>query len=188
MGNRTVLFVPAEGDGRGPAAVAEFNTVAQRMGLPWTASLGTAADAGSANRVVVLGNPGSLTVPNVTPDFWPPSVTASAGVSDLIAKLLGGKPASEAPPPKPTPAAKPPKPATVKVGRETKGRKGKGVTTVSEVPLPEAKLLELAATLKSKCGTGGTVKDGAIEIQGDQRDRITAELEKLGYVVKRSGG
>ncbi len=188
MANRTVLFVPAEGDARGPAAVAEFNTVAGRMGLPWSASLGTAAEAASATRVVVLGDSGRVVLPNVTPDVWPPGVTASAGVSDLIAQLLGGKPASEAPPPKPTPAAKPPKPATVKVGRETKGRKGKGVTTVSEVPLPEAKLLELAATLKSKCGTGGTVKDGVIEIQGDQRDRIAAELEKLGYAVKRSGG
>jgi predicted translation initiation factor SUI1 len=158
------------------------------MGLPWKASLGTAKDASSAAFIVVLGNPGTVEIPNVTPDYWPPSVTVTGGVSDLIAKLLGGKPASEAPPPKPTPAAKPPKPATVKVGRETKGRKGKGVTTVSEVPLPEAKLQELAATLKSKCGTGGTVKDGVIEIQGDQRDRITVELEKLGYVVKRSGG
>ena len=52
----------------------------------------------------------------------------------------------------------------------------------------EAGLLELAAKLKSLCGTGGTVKDRKIEIQGDQRDRITAELEKLGYKVKRAGG
>ena len=47
---------------------------------------------------------------------------------------------------------------------------------------------ELAATLKQRCGTGGTVKDGRIEIQGDQRERIVAELEKLGYLVKRVGG
>ena len=50
------------------------------------------------------------------------------------------------------------------------------------------RLKELAATLKQRCGTGGTVKDGRIEIQGDQRERIIAELEKLGYKVKRAGG
>jgi predicted translation initiation factor SUI1 len=76
----------------------------------------------------------------------------------------------------------------VKVGRETAGRKGKGVTTIWDLPLDEAGMKELATLLKQKCGTGGTVKDGRIEIQGDHRDRITAELEKLGYQVKRSGG
>jgi translation initiation factor 1 len=74
------------------------------------------------------------------------------------------------------------------VGRETAGRRGKGVTTVFDVPLDESGLRELAATLKQRCGTGGTVKDGRIEIQGDQRDRIVAELERLGYKVKWVGG
>lgn len=78
--------------------------------------------------------------------------------------------------------------AVVKVGRETRGRRGKGVTTVFDVPLDEAGLLDLAAKLKQRCGTGGTVKDGRIEIQGDQRERLVAELEKLGYKVKRVGG
>ena len=77
----------------------------------------------------------------------------------------------------------------VRLGRETKGRRGKGVTTVSDLPLDEAGLLELAATLKQRCGTGGTVRDGRIEIQGQQREtRIVAELEKLGYLIKRVGG
>ena len=76
----------------------------------------------------------------------------------------------------------------VRVGRETKGRRGKGVTTVSDLPLDENGLLELAAKLKQRCGTGGTVKDGRIEVQGDQRERLVAELEKLGYRVKRVGG
>ena len=81
------------------------------------------------------------------------------------------------------------KPLTVKVGRETKGRRGKGVTTVSDLPLDDVGLMELAAQLKQKCGTGGTVKDGRIEIQGDQRDRLTAALlESLGYRVKQVGG
>ena len=78
--------------------------------------------------------------------------------------------------------------AVVRVGRETKGRRGKGVTIVSDVPLDDAGLRELAAQLKERCGTGGTVKDGRIEIQGDQRDRLAAELERLGYRVKRAGG
>ena len=80
------------------------------------------------------------------------------------------------------------KPIVVKVGRETAGRRGKGVTTVFDVPLDEDGLKELAATLKNRCGTGGTVKDGRIEIQGDQRERIISELEKLGYATKRVGG
>jgi translation initiation factor 1 len=76
----------------------------------------------------------------------------------------------------------------VRVGRETKGRGGKGVTIISDLPLNETDLAELAAKLKSRLGTGGTVKDGKIEIQGDQRDRIVTELERLGYRVKRAGG
>jgi translation initiation factor 1 len=93
-------------------------------------------------------------------------------------------PATPAPPP--APPAK--KPIVVKVGRETAGRRGKGVTTVFDTPLNATALQELAAVLKQRCGTGGTVKDGRIEIQGDQRERIVAELEKLGYKVKRAGG
>jgi translation initiation factor 1 len=76
----------------------------------------------------------------------------------------------------------------VRVGRETKGRRGKGVTTVSDLPLDKGDLAELAAKLKQRLGTGGTIKDGRIEIQGDHRDRIVAELEGLGYRVKRAGG
>jgi translation initiation factor 1 len=76
----------------------------------------------------------------------------------------------------------------VRVGRETKGRRGKGVTIISDLPLDENGLVELATKLKSRLGTGGTVKDGRIEIQGDHRDRIVEELESLGYRVKRAGG
>lgn len=80
------------------------------------------------------------------------------------------------------------KPLTARVGRETKGRRGKGVTTVFDLPLNGDELSDLAGTLKQKCGTGGTVKDGRIEIQGDQRERIVKELEKMGFKVKRVGG
>jgi predicted translation initiation factor SUI1 len=113
-------------------------------------------------------------------------------VMGLVARLLGGGQRAEGPPadaPVPAPAKEPArKPPTVKLGRETAGRRGKGVTTVFDVPLDEDGLRELATTLKQRCGTGGTVKDGRIEIQGDQRERIVAELEKLGYRVKRVGG
>jgi translation initiation factor 1 len=76
----------------------------------------------------------------------------------------------------------------VRIRRETKGRKGKGVTTVSGVGLAEAELKTLAKKLKQKCSTGGTVKDGVIEIQGDHRDTLKTELEKLGHNVKLAGG
>jgi predicted translation initiation factor SUI1 len=81
-----------------------------------------------------------------------------------------------------------PKNVTVRVGRETKGRRGKGVTTISDLPLDENGLAELAAKLKQRLGTGGTIKNGRIEIQGDHRDRIVTELEEMGYRVKLSGG
>ena len=76
----------------------------------------------------------------------------------------------------------------VRIRRETKGRKGKGVTTVSGVGLAEAELKTLAKQLKQKCSTGGTVKDGVIEIQGDHREKLKTELEKLGHNVKLAGG
>ncbi len=76
----------------------------------------------------------------------------------------------------------------VRVGRETKGRKGKGVTTISGVPLDPPGLLALGKELKKRCGSGGTVKDGILEIQGDHRDMLLEELQKRGYRVKRCGG
>lgn len=76
----------------------------------------------------------------------------------------------------------------VRIRRETKGRKGKGVTTVSGLDLPEAQIKILAKQLKQKCSTGGTVKDGVIEVQGDHREKLKVELEKLGHNVKLAGG
>ncbi len=72
----------------------------------------------------------------------------------------------------------------VRVGRETKGRKGKGVTVITGVPVDETSLKELAKQLKAKCGAGGTVRDGMIEIQGDHRDLMLEELRKRGWKVK----
>ncbi len=76
----------------------------------------------------------------------------------------------------------------VRVALETKGRKGKGVTLVTGLPLAAAELNALGKQLKQQCGTGGTVKDGVIEIQGDHRDRLLAQLLKLGYPAKKAGG
>ena len=76
----------------------------------------------------------------------------------------------------------------VRVGREVSGRAGKGVSVISGLPLDADALSQLATRLKKLCGAGGAVKDGSIEIQGDHRDRLVAELVKLGYEARRSGG
>ena len=76
----------------------------------------------------------------------------------------------------------------VRVRRETKGRGGKTVTTVSGVPLGGEALRSLASDLKRRCGTGGTAKDGVIEIQGDHRETIVAELSRRGFTAKPAGG
>ncbi len=76
----------------------------------------------------------------------------------------------------------------VRLQRQTKGRGGKAVTLITGVPLPAGELKTLAKALKQKCGVGGSIKDGIIEIQGDQRQVIKPELEKLGYQVKIAGG
>src|SRR5271170_6688096 len=78
-----------------------------------------------------------------------------------------------------------PKPIAIRVGRETQGRAGKGVTTVSGLPLSAADIEVLATKLKKRCGSGGTVRGGVVEIQGDHRDVIVAELIKLGWQAKR---
>lgn len=76
----------------------------------------------------------------------------------------------------------------VRVSRETKGRKGKGVTIVTGIPLAGSELKAFAKKLKARCGTGGTVKDNTIEIQGDQRDVLVPILQEQGWTVKRVGG
>ena len=76
----------------------------------------------------------------------------------------------------------------VRLQRETKGRKGKGVTLITGLALAEPDLKKLAKDLKQKCGTGGSVKNGIIEIQGDQRKILQETLQSKGYQVKLSGG
>ena len=75
-----------------------------------------------------------------------------------------------------------------RVQRESKGRGGKTMTVVRGAPVDAAALVQLGQQLKSACGSGGTVKDGTIEIQGDHRELVIAALVKQGHTVKRAGG
>ncbi len=75
-----------------------------------------------------------------------------------------------------------------RVRRESKGRGGKTVTTITGVPLPLEALKELVSTLKRRCGTGGALKDGIIEIQGDHVELLLGELIRQGFKAKKSGG
>ena len=242
----TVLFLCTGNYYRSRFAEVLFNSVADRMGLPWRASSrGLALERGVNNvgpmavsAVTALGARGLCALDDfacfpvqVTADdleianwivalkqaehlplleeryptwaekveYWhvddAPHVLAliEREVMDLAARLIAGGRQQVAPTPGIAAEAvfsmrETNKKPVVWLGRETKGRRGKGVTTVSDVPLDEAGVRELAATLKQRCGTGGTVKDGVIEIQGDQRERLTAVLEGMVYRVKRVGG
>jgi len=91
------------------------------------------------------------------------------------------QPAREAP--RPFPAD-----GVVRIQREKQGRKGKTVTVIHGLPLDSGALDDLARIMKQRCGTGGTVKDAMIVIQGDHRERLREELQKQGYTVKLAGG
>jgi translation initiation factor 1 len=81
-----------------------------------------------------------------------------------------------------------PKYDVVRVSRDRKGRRGKTVTVISGLPAGRERLQEIAAALKRLCGSGGTVVEGNVEIQGDHRGRVSARLAELGYKVKLAGG
>lgn len=85
-------------------------------------------------------------------------------------------------------AATPAGDGIVRVSRETKGRAGKGVTLVKGLALDALALTQLAKALKAACGSGGTVKDGVIEVQGDHCVRVIEHLRQAGHTVKRAGG
>lgn len=184
---------------------AEFGKVCTRMFLSWKTTIRPVESTESIEGfdwIICLGTSHRelLESQQVNQaeriEYWPDSAEGIEDeVVDLAARLISGGRKREAripatpTPPKTLPKERGPQPGTVvRVGRETKGRRGKGVTIVYDVPEDEAGLLALAAKLKQRCGTGGTVKDGTIEIQGDQRDRLTTELQALGYKVKRTGG
>lgn len=192
---KTAVFLDTAPPERATTAANLFTKTVERLGYPWVATVRTidhaAADELEAAARIVCVSPAEVRpaveakFPSVAAriEFWPAG-DIEEQVNTFVATLLGGG-FREVPPPPPPPAKKL---GTAKVGRETAGRKGKGVTVVWELGLTAAAMQELATTLKTKCGTGGTVKDDRIEIQGDHRDRIVAELEKMGYKVKRAGG
>jgi translation initiation factor 1 len=91
----------------------------------------------------------------------------------------------QSPAPKPS---LPPKSQTVYLHKDSKGRGGKTVTLVKNLVLSDENLKDLSKSLKQACGVGGTIKDGVIEIQGDQREKIALVLGKMGYKVKIAGG
>lgn len=104
-----------------------------------------------------------------------PRPTFRGVVLDRPVKMPVAKPASSGPP-------------KIRVSREVAGRGGKGVTVITGLPLAGDKLEALAAQLKRSCGAGGAARGDRIEIQGEHRDRVVAELQKLGYDAKRAGG
>ena len=104
-------------------------------------------------------------------------------MSDLVWSSDGGDRRRDRKEPRREPAG-----GRVKVRRETAGRRGKAVTTISGVPLDDAGLRELAGKLKKRCGVGGSAKDGVIELQGDHRDVVMEVLRAEGYDAVLAGG
>lgn len=84
--------------------------------------------------------------------------------------------------------APPPGAGVVRISRQTKGRKGSGVCQITGLLLDKDELKKLAKFLKKKCGSGGAIKNGVIEIQGDHRQQLLAELTRLGHTAKLAGG
>lgn len=94
--------------------------------------------------------------------------------ADCVCKSPAGQPSSQSGP--------------IRVARQTQGRAGKAVTVITGLPLDQPELELLATELKRRCGSGGTTKQGVIEIQGEHRDSVVAELKRRGFAAKRSGG
>ena len=108
-------------------------------------------------------------------------------MSDSNSRLVYSTETGRIDEPKAAPA-RPKGDGVVRIQRQTSGRKGKGVCLITGVDLDDAELTKLAAELKKKCGCGGAVKDGIIEIQGDKRDLLKSLLEANGMKVKLAGG
>jgi len=189
MAKRIVFLAEAK---QAAAAKAAFETTAGLFRSQFECRCHDPAKAseigpGAAEAIVVFDPAFAAAMAAAPVHVWKDGDFA-AQATQLLAVLLGGGAPYVAPPPVPVAAPKPGSLGTAKVSRETAGRRGKGVTVISDLKLSEEKLKDLATALKSKCGSGGTAKDGRIEIQGDHRDAVQAELERLGYKVKRSGG
>lgn len=107
-------------------------------------------------------------------------------LSTLVYSTDGGKVDNK--PKAPTTLGEGFKDGVIKLTRQTKGRKGKGVIVIEGIVLPTNEFKQMAQKIKKKCGTGGAVKENTIEIQGDDREKVKSVLESLGYVCKLAGG
>ncbi len=204
---RKILFLSQAAD-YSEQARALFESEAKKSELDWTAAAAITSNlissnsADQANLLIVLENKEEpLVVPaNIATEIerWKISApsevskTIEQNIANLIVRLIlkGGKrqpimPQQQQITKSQQTAAKT---AAVRVSLDSKGRGGKKVSVVSGVPLSQSALEDLTTKLKRTCGSGGTLKDGQIEIQGDHRDKLMAELQKLGYKPKRSGG
>lgn len=103
-------------------------------------------------------------------------------------KNLGFAPSETTPEAEAETASAPDTSVPVRIQRQTKGRKGKGVTVVMDLPDQPELLQEFASALRKTCGVGGSVKNGTIELQGDQRQSAQRWLEQKGFKVKQAGG
>ncbi|BCU55510.1 stress response translation initiation inhibitor YciH [Enterobacter kobei] len=108
-------------------------------------------------------------------------------MSDSNSRLVYSTDSGRIDEPKPV-AERPKGDGIVRIQRQTSGRKGKGVCLITGIDASDEEITRLAAELKKKCGCGGSVKDGVIEIQGDKRDLIKSLLEAKGMKVKLAGG
>lgn len=169
MKKRIVFVGPASA-----AAAAGFKASAGLFGMTYDA---VAADVPPAEGPwVAVGDamPGAVAV-------WPAAGPWQEPTDKLVAVLLGGK--ADAPVLPPPPPAKVPR-LVAKLSRETAGRRGKEVTIVEIAAMLPTALKDLAADLKSKCGAGGGVVEGRIEIQGDHREKLRAALTAKNFTVK----
>lgn len=143
----------------------------------------TSAESSSGSRLVYSTERGGTVGPanSAAPGGW-----SSAGGGPSTKKSAKKSSQKGRRSPSTVPVA--PADGVVRVWRQTRGRKGKGVTVLTGLDLDEQALGELAGELKKKCGSGGTVKDRAIEIQGDHRETLLAELRRRGYQAILAGG
>lgn len=179
-----ILILLPDGDPRADAIEQAFLRHAGPFGFPWRL---LRLDPGRLNPEILSSAVAMVTLPPwdsvpASVEIWSETTAFERQAAALLARLSSPAPSDF----RPQPAEN--KRKFARVGRETAGRRGKGVVTIFDTGLDETALKDLAGILKSRCGSGGTVKAGRIEIQGDHRDRVIAELEKLGFQTKRVGG
>lgn len=203
MNAAKILFLGPDTE-RSQTAQRIFEEEARKSALEWTAAYGLHSqppDTDQANLIVILHNgiaPQIQISDAVKTEVWnigtPDDDLLQQNISRLVVRLIlqGGRRTpvavhTETASSK-TDRAKAAAQAMVRVGLESKGRGGKKVSVITGLPLSDTEFDTLTTRLKRTCGTGGTHKDGQIEIQGDHRDKLMAELQKLGYKPKKTGG